>query len=410
MAAPRLVVAGIDHRSAPADLRDRLQIEDMAVPAALAGLRAAGFGEALILSTCDRVVAIGLVDGPDAAALPLFAEAAGVPGADLPPGLKLAGGAAEDYVFALGASLDSQTIGEAQVLGQLKAAHRLAQDLGHAGPGLGPILDAVYAAAKRVRAETRIAEGPVSMAAACAQLCRDLHGDLARVTALAIGPGDMAQLLVEQLRAAGLSNVVCVARLRRRAEAMAHRLSAHVGDMVELPRLLASADIVVAGQGDGRYVVTREEAERALKARRRKPIFFADAAIPRDVEPQVEALDGAFVYDLDDLERVAAEGRAGRKAEVERARTILAEEIGRFRSGQAERRGVPAVVRLRRRFEAARRDALAETGDAARATELLVNRLLHEPSERLRRIAAEEGEGGAESALRRLFGEDEEEG
>lgn len=410
MSAPRLVVAGIDHRTAPADLRDRLQIEDTAAPALLARLRSAGFGEALVLSTCDRVVAIGLLDGAETATLPLLAEAAGVPVADLPPGLKLAGEAAEDYLFAVGASLDSQTIGEAQVLGQLKAAHRLAQDLAHAGPGLGSVLDAVYAAAKRVRAETRIAEGPVSMAAACAQLCRDLHGDLSRVTALAIGPGDMATLLVEQLRAAGLADVVCIARLRRRAEVMAHRLSAHAGDLADLPRLLASADIVVAGQGDGRYVVTREEAERALKARRRKPIFFADAAVPRDVEPQVETLDGAFVYDLDDLERVAAEGRAGRMGEVERARAILAEEIGRFRSGRAERRGASAVVTLRRRFEAARRAALAETGDAARATELVVNRLLHAPSERLRRIAAEEGEGGAEAALRRLFGEDEEQG
>lgn len=410
MSASRLIVAGIDHRSAPADLRDRLQIEDASVPAVLAGLRTAGFGEALILSTCDRVVAIGLVDGAEAAAMPLLAATAGVAAADLPPALKLTGEAAEDYLFAVGASLDSQTIGEAQVLGQLKAAHRLAQDLGHSGPGLGAILDAVYGAAKRVRAETRIAEGPVSMAAACAQLCRDLHGDLSRAAVLAIGPGDMAAFLVEQLRAAGLSDVVCVARLRRRAEVMAHRLSGHVGDLADLPRLLVSADIVVAGQGDGRYVVTREEAERALKARRRKPIFFADAAIPRDVEPQVQTLDGAFVYDLDDLERVAAEGRAGRKAEVERARAILAEEIGRFRAGRAERRGVSAVVSLRRRFEAARQAALAETGDAARATELVVNRLLHVPSERLRRIAAEEGEGGAEAALQRLFGEDEEDG
>jgi glutamyl-tRNA reductase len=408
MGAPRLVVAGIDHRSAPADLRDRLHIEDAAVPEVLSRLRGIGFSEALVLSTCDRVVAIGMTEG-DAAALPVLAAPSGIAASDLPVGLRLVGDAAEAYLFAVAAALDSQIVGEPQVLGQLKAAHRVAQDLGYAGPGLGPVLDAAYGAAKRVRSETRIAEGAVSMAAALAQLCRDLHGDLTRVTALAIGAGDMAGLLLEQLRVAGLADVVCVARLRRRAEAMAHRLSGHIGEFSDLPRLLAAADIVVAGQGDGRYVVTREEVERALKLRRRKPIFFADAGVPRDVEPQVEALNGAFVYDLDDLERAAAEGRAGRQAEVERARAILAEEIGRFRASQAERQGVSAVTRLRRRFEAARTRALAETGDATRATELVVNRLLHAPSERLRRIAADEGEGGAEAALERLFGGDEEE-
>ncbi len=410
MPALRLVVAGIDHRTAPADLRDRLQIDDEAMPGVLGSMRKSGFAEAIVLSTCDRSVVIGLADGTDVATVPLLATAAGLPASDLPAGLKLVDEEAEDYLFAVASALDSQIVGEPQVLGQLKAAHRIAQDLGYAEAGLAPVLDAAYGAAKRVRSETRIAEGPVSMATACARLCRDLHGDLSRTSALAIGPGDMTALLVEQLRAAGLREVVCVAARRRRAEGLAQRLSGHVGDIADLPRLLAGADIVVAGQGDGRYVVTREAAEQALKARRRKPIFFADAAVPRDVEPKVETLDGAFVYDLDDLERVAAEGRAGREAEVVRARAILAEEIGRYRAGRAERRGISAVTRLRRRFETERDKALAETGDAARATELVIHRLLHAPSERLRRIAADEGEAGAEAALKRLFGDDEEEG
>jgi glutamyl-tRNA reductase len=404
-----LVVAGFDHRCAPAELRERLHIDDGGQRSALAGLRAAGFREALVLSTCDRVVAVGLADG-DAMAVPALVAAAGLSGHDLPPPLRLAGAEAEAYVFAVAAALDSQTVGEPHVLGQLKSAHRLAQDLGHAGPGLAPVLDAAYAAAKRVRSETRIAEGPVSMAAACARLCQDLHGDLARLSALLIGGGDMAALLAEQLRAEGLGDIVCIARLPRRAEAAARRLGGHVGGLEELPRLLAGADIVVAGQGDGRYVVSRDIAESALKARRRRPVFFADAAVPRDVEPRVQDLDGAFVYDLDDLERIAARGLAGRRAEVDKARSILAEELGRYRAGRAERRAASAVVRLRRRFEAARAAALAETGDAARATELVVNRLLHAPSERLRRIAAEQGEAGAEAALARLFGEDGEEG
>jgi glutamyl-tRNA reductase len=405
----RLVVAGFDHRGASAELRERLQIDETGQPAVLAGLKSAGFHEALVLSTCDRVVAVGLTDG-DAVATPFLVSAAGLPAHDLPPPLRLVGEAAEAYLFAVAAALDSQIIGEPHVLGQLKSAHRLAQDLGHAGAGLAPVLDAAYAAAKRVRSETKIAEGPVSMAAVCAQLCQDLHGDLARLSALLIGPGDMAALLVEQLRSAGLADVVCVARLPRRAEALARRLGGHVADIDELPRLLAGADIVVAGQGDGRYVVSRELAEAALRARRRRPVFFADAGVPRDVEPKVQDLDGAFVYDLDDLERIAAKGRAGRQAEAEKARAILVEELGRYRAVRAERRAASAVVRLRRRFEAARAAALAETGDAARATELVVNRLLHTPSERLRRIAAEEGEAGAEKALARLFGEDEEEG
>jgi glutamyl-tRNA reductase len=409
MSALRLLVGGLDHRTAPAELRDRLQIEDAEIALVLPALRRDGFAEALVLSTCDRVVAVGLSDRADPSVLPAIAAAAGLPAEILPPALRLSGEAAEDYLFAVAASLESRTPGEPQVLGQLKAAHRFAQEQGHAGAGLAPILDAAYAAAKRVRSETRIAEGPVSMAAACAQLCRDLHGDPSRLSGLLIGAGDMAAMLAEHLRAAGLGEIVCLARLPRRAEAMARRLGGHVGDLGDLGRSLARADIVVAGQGDGRYVISREAAETALKARRRKPIFFADTGVPRDVEPQVQDLDGAFVYDLDDLERVAVAGRVGREGEAARARAILAEELARFRAGRAARRGASAVVRLRRRFEAARIAALADGADPERATELLIGRLLHAPSERLKQIAAEEGEAGAEAALARLFGEDEDE-
>ena len=173
---------------------------------------------------------------------------------------------------------------------------------------------------------------------------------------------------------------------------------------------LAQADVVLAALGTGRLAIDAAMVRAALRARRRRPILFVDAAVPRDVDPDVASLDGAFLYDLDDLERLALEGRSGRSAAATAAWAIIDAEAAAFRAARAGRQAVPALVALRRHFEAARSDVLANGAgaDAAEATRLLVNRLLHDPSEALRRLAAD-GEDGpaAEALLRRLFGLDD---
>lgn len=418
MTASAFTVVGVNRRTGPVEVRERLYVEDEAVPALLDRLRAAGIAEAMVLSTCDRVEiwGIGTAAGEGGPAFTVLVETAGLdPRALLSQRFLALDEAAQRHAFAVAASLDSEVIGEPQVLGQVKAAHRLARDAGMVGPLLEPILQAAYQAAKRVRNETAIGQRPVSLAAAACQLARDVQGDLSRCRALLIGAGDMGEFLMQQLLASGLGGATVIARTARRAEALARRLGGHYALLEELPDRLAEADIVVACQGEGRYMLSADMMEGALRRRRRRPVFLVDLAVPGDIEPAVNRLDDAFLYDLDELEQVALQGRAGREAAAGAAWAILETELASFRQRLAEREAVPALVALRAGFEAARQSILAELppDDPARpaldrATQLLVNRLLHRPMAALRRMAAAgpgpgKEQAAAEALLRRLF-------
>jgi glutamyl-tRNA reductase len=291
------------------------------------------------------------------------------------------------------------------VLGQVKESHRIAQAAGMTGPTLEAVLQGAYAAAKRVRNETSVAEQPVSIVASALMVARGLHGALDGSTGLLIGLGEMSELLGSELRDAGLEDLVVIHASAARAEAAAHRLHCHFRPWEQLEAALAEADIVVAASGSGQYTITPELAEQALRRRRRRPILFIDAAVPGDVDPAVDKLDGAFVYDLGDLERVARAGKATREGTAVAAWRIVGEEIESFLRQRAERAAVPAVNALRRHFEAVRAQILAQGGlDAEAATRLLVNRLLHDPSEVLRAAAAGTSDGDAlDESVVRLF-------
>lgn len=408
--SPRLVVVGANFRSSPAALCDRLHVEPGRQPALLGRLRAAGLAEVLMLDTCDRVEIAAATDRPDHAAsliLEALAAIAGVEPAVLAgQTFQLEGREAVRHLFAVAASLDSMITGEPQVLGQVKESHRIARAAGSCGPLLDSVLDAAYRVAKRVRTETTIGERPVSIAAAAERLARSVHGELAACTGLLIGDGDMGELIADHLRQAGLGALTVTARMEPRAELLARRIGCNYAPYDDLPRQLAVADIVVAALATGRHTVTVTAAEAALAARRRKPIFLIDAAVPGDIERAVNDLDGAFVYDLADLEAAAIEGRAGRDRAAAEASSMIADAVDAWFRDRAGRQAGPAVARLRARFEAVRAQALADAkGDAEAATRLLVNRLLHEPSAALRAIAEGGGEEGAaaERLLARLF-------
>lgn len=409
--AGRLLVVGVNHRSTAPGLRDKLFVEPAEQPALLAEICAAGLEEALVLSTCDRVEVVAASDDPAAAAtrlLDLLARRAGLPASALDGQCYRAQGHdAVAHLFAVAASLESQVIGEPQVLGQVKESHRLSAAAGMSGANLEAVLQAAYGAAKRVRNETAITQRPVSIAAAAVRLARRIHGDLAGSSALLLGLGEMGELLAGELRRAGVGHLVTVHTSDRRAEAAARLLGCNFRSWDELPEALTEADTVVAAFGTGRYMVTAESAEAALKRRRRRPIFFIDAAVPGDVEPSVADLDGAFVYDLADLEAAALAGRASREATSDAAWRILEEELAAFRRGRIERAAVPAVVALRRHFEGIRDRVLADPDlDAAEATRRLINRLLHGPSQALRRAATDGSadQAALERAVETLFG------
>lgn len=412
----RLVVVGASHRTSSETTRDRLFISEDDLPAFLEKIVDGGFSEAVAMSTCARTEIIGLADDlgiAQAGALRVLADL----GTLKPETL-----AAEIYtheredalrhLFRVVASLDSPIVGEPEVTGQFRDAVRIAETHDRIGSGLNSIVHAANGAAKRVRSETPIGERSVSMAACASQVARDVQGDLSRAGAILVTGGEMGELVVDQLRSAGLSRLTVMARSRARAEIGARRYECHHAVLDDLPGTLPGADIVISSLGAGNYLIDRDLASATLAARRRRPMLFIDVAIPSDVDPAVNDLDGAFVYSLDDLERIALEGRSLRDKAADDAATIVDEEIGKFQRAASERNATPAVTALRDHFERVRGDVLADlaAGDPAldEATRRLVNRLLHAPSESLRTLAAENDPSAAqaEELIRRLFGID----
>lgn len=403
-------------------LRDRLFVEDEAAPYILEKLKNAGIDQALVLSTCDRVEVQAFCDGDVASEqetanqiIEILAEHGELGPSEMDGQTYVHWDElAIRQIFAVTASLDSLIIGEPQVLGQVKASHRMAKEAEMTSAGLETILQAAYATAKRVRNETAIGERPVSIAAAATQLAGDLHGDLDNCSVLLVGGGEMGELIASDMLSTGLGKLVTSHPSERRAEEAARRLDCHTSAYENIPALLNESDIVLTSLGRRRHAVSAEMVEAAISARRHKPIFLIDTAIPGDIDPAVERIEDAFLYNLDDLERVAMEGRAGRENESGAAWKIVDADVDAFLRGRAERTAVPALNRLRSHFDDMREQALVDAGDdAEKATRLLINRLLHEPSEALREFAGTENGTDPrdwremEKIIDRLFGLDE---
>ena len=402
----RALVVGANHRTAPLSLRDTLFVDDLAQPDFLNDLN---LPQAVALSTCDRVEVWTVCDDPEAVEphiVEMMARRGGLPAESIRGQIySLIGRDAVRHCFAVTASLDSLVIGEPQVLGQVKACHRLSRESLRTGPDLDSLMDAAYSAAKRVRSETPVAERPVSIASAAVQLAKDLHGDLSSSTVLLVGAGDMGELVAEHLLAAGIVRLIVSAPRISRAEALAERLKCHVAPYENLTSSLAEADIVVTAVGGRQTVLSSEQVTQALRQRRRKPMFLVDTAMPGDIEPAVNRIDGAFLYDLADLERLAMEGRASREQAAAAGFAIVDGAVQDFMRGKAERGAVPSIILLREHFENLRMQAISESGgDAEKATRLLVNRLLHDPTEMMKHLAGGDAAWpAAEDLLKQLF-------
>lgn len=415
-AAAEPFVAGLSHRTAPTALRDRLMPDEAGgSERLLQRLAAAGIRQALVLATCDRVEIVGADAAPAAAAemaLAVLAGAAGLAVSSIEPqAYAHSGEAALRHLFKVAAALDSVVVGEPEILGQVKAAHRLAFEAGCVGPELEAALQAAYAAARRVRAETTLAEQPVSLAAVAAKLARTMHGDLADAGALLIGLGEMGAAIARTLQAQGLTRLAVATGSPARGAALARELGARHLPIAELDAALEQGDVVLAACSAGAPVVTVAALRMALQRRRRRPMLLIDLGVPGDVAREAEALSDAFLYRLEDLERISVGGLASRERAAAGAAAILEEEIARHRREGAARQAVPAVVALRRHFELARAEVLARGAglDAEAATRLLINRLLHEPSIALKALSAEPAHGPGERrrierTLLKLFG------
>jgi glutamyl-tRNA reductase len=380
----RLLLVGVSHRVAPVEVRERVAFDRERAAAVAAEL-----APAVCLSTCNRTE------------LYLEAENA-IRGRELLgelPGLyELADDAAALHLFRVAAGLDSLVPGEGEILGQVRAAY----EAGSPGPLLDRVFSQALHAGKRVRHETAIAESPSSVASAAAALAQQVFGDLRGKRALLIGAGKAAEQAADNLRSRG-AELVVVNRTAEKADAGLERI----------PELLAAADVVVSATAAPGFVLHRADV-----GRRSRPLLVVDLAVPRDVEPSVGQLENCFLYDIDDLEAVVADSLVGRQAEAIRAEAIVAAEAVRFRDWQASLDVVPAIASLRARVEEIRdreldrvRGRLSDTERRAveSVTARIVDKLLHQPTVRLKQAAA--GAHGAEYAdtVRHLFDLDRDE-
>jgi glutamyl-tRNA reductase len=415
----RLLAVGISHRSAPVELRESVDFSRAGLDLALAALSARGVArEAVVVSTCNRAEIYAAAHGPAAAdaCARFIAEYNGVAWSDIAPHVfTLHGSDAARHLFRVAAGLDSLVIGEPQILGQVKDAYATANGLKHCGALTNRLFTTAFTVGKRVRSETGLGEGAVSVSYAAIALGRKIFGDLSGLNVLILGAGEMAKLTGEHLRGQQVRQITIASRTLATAETLAAQLQGRAIAWESLQQALSAADIVVTATGATEPVLTRRGVEEAMRPRRGRPLFVIDIAVPRDVEPAVGTLDQVFLYNIDDLKSIVQENMARRATELDRAERIVTEELDRFTAWMQSREIIPTVVALRQRFETIRKSELqrlepklASLPPDARArveeiTRLIVEKLLLTPTEQLKSINDEAMAIAYTDAVNRLF-------
>ena len=347
------VVVGANHKTSSTAMRDALFVDETEERAVLSELRARGFDEAVVISTCDRVELHGVAAdhaGAVRAARSLLEQRLGDRAVEPDAIQVLEGPEAVRHLFAVAASLESVVVGEPEVLGQVKQAHERARASGDAGPVLASLFERSFSAAKDVRTRTAIAEGPLSLANAALRALQNLFGDLGGVSTLLIGPGEMGLLMLDHLRDHGLREVSVAAPTPERAAAAARALTAHALTYDELGARLPAMDLVICAAGTGRILLDTAIMRDVLRARRRKPVFILDVAIPNDADRAIAELDNMFLYDLDDLEAVARQNQKARDAAAREARAIVRPACRQIRGRHRRTRCRGPGVRVARPF------------------------------------------------------------
>lgn len=414
--SPPLVCVGLSHHTAPVNVRERLALPDERQTELLQAMAQAP-AEALLISTCNRVELYVLGPGDDLQDRTRAALARAA-GDDLLPYLYAhRGEAAVLHLFRVAASLDSMVLGEPQVLGQVKDAFEQAQRMGAARGELTRICAAAFGSAKRVRTETDLGRAATSMASAAVVMARHVFDGLDGKTVLLVGAGEMAELGGKHVLSAGASRVLVTNRTFERAEALAASLGGQAVPFERLEESLVLADMVVCTTASPAPLITREKVARVLKPRRHRPLILVDLAVPRDVDPDVSTLDGVYAFDVDDIQKVVDQNQAARTAAAASAEVLVSEELGRYIRQRAVREQVPVLAQLRARAEQIRRAELERAMANLSAplgpeqlkvieamTSAIVNKMLHQPTARLR--AVEAGDSELADAAAELFGLD----
>jgi glutamyl-tRNA reductase len=415
-----LLLLGVSHHTAPVDLRERVDFSKRGVVTALRELALRPSpAEAVVLTTCNRSEIYVACQEPEAARDDLTGFMSGfheVPEDQLAPHLYArTDGEVAQHLFRVAAGLDSLVVGEPQIFGQVKDAYATAASEQCTGTLLNKLFPWSFTIGKRVRADTGLGEGAVSVGYAAISLARKIFGDLDGLSVLVAGAGEMAELTATHLRSQRVRRIAVASRTLARASELAGKVEGVAVDWSAVDDELLRVDVVVTATGAATPILTRARLEEVMHARRNRPLFVIDIGLPRDVDPRCGELEQVFLYNIDDLQAIVRENQARRQAQVDRAELLVEEEVDGFMRWLRSRGSVPTVVALRRRFEEIRRaelvrlaPKLASMPPDARArveevTRLLVERLLSTPTERLKAAPDEDAAATDADTLSRLF-------
>jgi glutamyl-tRNA reductase len=424
----KLVLAGVNHRTAPVHLRENLAFRPEQLSETLTRMRTdLGAREAMILSTCNRVELTAAVedDNPLSTVLCDFlAQSHGM----APETLRnhvytFEETQAIQHLFRVASSLDSMIVGEPQILGQLKQAYAHARESGSIGSYLDTVLTRAFSVAKRVRTETEIGQNAVSVSYAAVELAKEIFGSLNRKSVMIIGAGKMSESAAKHLQGAGATDIMITNRTPERADAMASTFRGRVVPYEHFPARLFEADVVITSSAAPGYIVNYEMVKRAIESRRNQPMFLIDIAVPRNIDPAAHQVEHAFVYDIDDLQRIVDQNLQGRGEVAQHAELIVTEEVERLLARMRARDVAPTIVSLQEQLESLRRAEVARfrgklgalTPEQEEAVEALsrgiINKIAHGPISELRRESERagrnghsgEGHGDLVAVIRRVF-------
>ncbi len=416
-----LLLLGVSHKTAPVDLRERLDMSSRGIDTALGALaRHAGHAESVVLSTCNRAELYVACEDPSVARRELLAflsEFNEVSADAITPHVyDRLDAEAVRHLFRVAAGLDSLVVGEPQILGQVKDAYSAASGLHCSGPLLNKLFHSSFNVGKRVRTETALGEGAVSVSFAAVQLAKKIFGHLKGRRVLVIGAGEMGKLTAMHLKTQGIERITITSRTLANAQALADEIGGAAVPWDQLVPALGQADIAITSTGSHLPILNKAKLATVAGSHRKEPLFLVDIAVPRDVDPDAGDLEQVFLYNIDDLQAIVNENLSRRGAEMTKAEAIVADEVDRFMAWQRSRGAIPTVVALRQRFETIRRAELqrldgkiATLPPEARArvdeiTRLIVEKLLLNPTEQLKALNDPDTVVAYADALNRLFG------
>jgi glutamyl-tRNA reductase len=412
----KILLTGLNHKTAPVELRERFAVgpEALAVETQ-ALLEHPGVREGLILSTCNRVELLICHEGDDPGVVDYLNRHFSVDAQKLQPHLyQYREAEAIRHLFRVASSLDSMVVGEPQILGQVKESYSAARSVGAIGPKLERLLQSTFAAAKKVRTETHIGTSSVSIASVAVDLARKIFGSLEGKRVLLVGAGKMSELAARHLMQQGAGSLLIANRTHERAMRLAQQFNAHVVRFEDLHARADEADILITSTGSAEFLFRAPHAQQFLHRRRHRPMFFIDIAVPRDVDPEINRLEGVFLYDIDDLQSVASSNLADRSVEARRAEVIVEQEVIRYQRYAEALDVVPALVDLQATAEEMRMAELRRNQGRLRSltpaqreavetiTRGLMNKFLHQPLQTLK-AAARAGDAAAVEAIRSAF-------